>query len=279
MMPDAITEPSNAMRRTTLPLRGTAVELVEMGAGRPIVFLHDDDGVDAALPMLRRLAAFGRVYAPSHPGFGRSGLPPHFRTVDDLAYFHLDLLDRLDLRDVLLVGASFGGWIAAEIAVRNLARISALALCAPVGIRVAADETAADILDVFTQPEAEIERALYTDPVRWRLTAEAVSDEDLHIVARNRESFCLFGWSPLLHNPALRHWLHRIDVPTLVLWGARDGIAAPDYGRAFAGAIPGAKFSVLAGAAHRLCRERPDDVAAEIARFAAASVAARALSS
>jgi pimeloyl-ACP methyl ester carboxylesterase len=267
------------VRRTSIAWRDASVELVDLGGAagsgervapgrRPtILFLHGDDGVDAALPLLVRLAEAGRVIAPSHPGFGRSSLPPHFRSVDDLAYFHLDLLERLDLRDVVLVGASFGGWIAAEIAVRNASRLSALVLCGALGIRIADDETVPDILDLFTAPQSEIDRGMFADPQQWQRGSAGVSDEALYIEARDRESFCLFGWSPLLHNPRLRHWLHRIPVPALVLWGERDGIVSPDYGRAYAAAIPGARFALVPGTAHRCYREKPDLVASHIRDF------------
>ena len=95
------------------------IEAIERGQGRPILFLHPGIGIDAAAPVLAELAKGGRVIAPSHPGFGTSQLPKGMTTVDDVSYFYLDLLEQLDLRDVLVVGVGLGGWIAAEIAVKN----------------------------------------------------------------------------------------------------------------------------------------------------------------
>ena len=65
-----------------------------------------------------------RVIAPHHPGFGGSALPDWFGTVDDLAYLYLDLAAALDLHDAVLAGACFGGWVAAEMAVRNTQRFA-----------------------------------------------------------------------------------------------------------------------------------------------------------
>src|SRR5262249_44598866 len=108
---------------TSIAVNGTTIELVDRGHGRPILFLHPGIGIDPDAPVLAALERGGRVIAPSHPGFGTSQLPKGMNSVDDLSYFYLDLLDQLDLDDVLMVGVGLGGWIAAEIAVKNSARL------------------------------------------------------------------------------------------------------------------------------------------------------------
>ena len=122
----------------TLSVSGVNLELVEGGAGRPLLFLHAGEGLRPNLPWLQLLARHFHVLAPHHPGFGNSALPDWFATVDDLAYLYLDLAEQLDLKDAILVGASFGGWVAAEMAVRNTDRFARLALAAPLGIKVRA---------------------------------------------------------------------------------------------------------------------------------------------
>ncbi|MGH6742672.1 MAG: alpha/beta fold hydrolase, partial [Bradyrhizobium sp.] len=102
---------------TSLVVNGTTIEAVDRGKGRTILFLHPGIGIDPAAPVLARLASGGRVIAPSHPGFSTSQLPKGMTTVDDIAYFYLDMLEQLDLRDILVVGIGLGAWIAAEIAV------------------------------------------------------------------------------------------------------------------------------------------------------------------
>ena len=72
-----------------------------------------------------------------------------------------------------------------------------------------------------------------------------MSDAEMIALARNWDSLCLYAWRPHMYNPQLKHWLHRIAVPTLVLWGASDRIVTPDYGRAYAGLIPGARFEPI----------------------------------
>src|SRR6476660_6360799 len=124
------------VERSGLTVNGIPIEYVERGRGRPLLFLHPGIGLDPDTPFLDRLAERARVIAPLHPGFGGSAIPKNFDTVDDLAYFYLDLMDQLDLRDAALVGVSLGGWIAAEIAVKSTARISRLVLANAVGIKV-----------------------------------------------------------------------------------------------------------------------------------------------
>ena len=253
--------------QTQLELRGSKLGILERGSGRPIVFLHPGDGLDARAAFLDRLAAHGRIIAPSHPGFGTSDLPADFDSVGDLAYFYLDLFDQLKLCDAVLVGASFGGWIACEIAIRSCAHVSQLVLVDTVGARFSANPAEVEIADVFNLTRPEVEKLAYVDPAKVRRDPASLSDEDLLVIARDRESYCQFGWSPYMYNPMLRRWLHRITVPTLVLWGEQDRIVAPDYGRRFAEAIPGASFRAVPGAAHFPHIEQPQAVADAIGAF------------
>jgi pimeloyl-ACP methyl ester carboxylesterase len=257
-----------------IPTRHGDVELFDKGRGAPLLFLHCGEGLTPSLPLLERLARGRRVIAAAHPGFGRSVLPASFGRIDDLAYFYLDLLVALELRDVLLVGASFGGWIAAEIAVRSAERLSRIVLADAVGVRFAADETEVEIVDIYDLPQDELDRRSFVEPARWRPHYDECDDDELMIIARNREALCLYGWSPYMHNPVLRPWLHRIALPTLVLWGEADGIVSPDYGRALAAALPNARFATISGAAHHPHIEQAEHFAALVEAFAAGGAAA-----
>ena len=251
-------------------IAGVRIELIERGGGRPLLFLHPGIGIDPAAPVLDRLAAGARVIAPSHPGFGRSEQPKDMNNVDDLAYFYLDLLEALDLRNVVLVGVSFGGWIAAEIAVKSCERIGQIVLADALGIKVGDRETR-DIADIFAMTEPQLNALAYFDPAVAKRDYPAMAEADLVAIARNREATARYGWSPYMHDPKLKGRLRRIRVPTLVLWGAADQIAAPDYGRAYAAAIPGARFALIERAGHFPHLEAPDDFAALVLAFASES--------
>ena len=248
-------------------IAGVSVELWRQGSGRPIVYLHPGDGLDCALPLLSALARHHQVYAPSHPGFGGTQLPKGFTTVDDLSYFYLDFLQANAISDAVLVGVSFGAWVAAEIAVKCTHRLSGLVLADALGAKFGDRETR-EIADLFATPQYELGSLLYGD--KRKLDFASLPDEMLVRLARNHESLALFGWSPTLHNPKLARRLRRIDVPTLVLWGAEDRVVSPEYGQRFAAAIPNARFEMIDGAGHYPQVEQTDHFIAAVERFTSA---------
>jgi pimeloyl-ACP methyl ester carboxylesterase len=258
----------DAAANASISVNGSKLELMDRGRGRPILFLHPHIGIEPSAPVLAMLAGGGRLVAPSHPGFGRSELPEALTTVDDLAYFYLDAMDELDLEQTLVVGVSFGAWIAAAMAVKSTARMSRLVLANPVGIKVGDRETR-DIADVFAMLEGEFNAKAFADPDKATRDYRAMSEDELRIVARNRESAARFAWSPYMHDPKLRGRLHRIGIPTLVLWGTSDRLIEESYGRAFCAAIPGAKFEPIEGAGHFPHLEKPKLFAEHALAFAA----------
>ena len=100
-------------------ISGVDLEIEERGSGPPLLFLHAGEGLWPDRPWLDLLAKNFRVVAPHHPGWGGSVFPDWLGSVDDLAYLYLDLARQINLKDAVLVGNCFGGWIAAEMAVRN----------------------------------------------------------------------------------------------------------------------------------------------------------------
>src|SRR5262245_35298396 len=259
---------THASEARLLIVHGVQLEIVDRGQGRPILLLHEEDGLNLHVPFLSLLVGHGHVIAPSHPGFGHSPDSALIDTVDDLSYLYLDLLAKLNLRDVLVIGCSLGGWIAAEMAVKSTERIAKLILVAPVGIKVGDRETR-DIPDIFALTPDEVTCLKYHDPTRAAVKVAALSNDELTVIARNREATALYVWEPYFHNPKLRHRLHRITVPTLLVWGAEDRFVAADYyGAAYRDAIPGARLETVAGAGHFPHIEQPETVAERIRAFA-----------
>lgn len=245
---------------------GVTIDVVRGGAGKTLLYLHSVDGADPSLPWFAELARDFHVVAPWHPGFGASEWPREFRTIGDLAFFYLELIRALEIEDAVLVGASFGGWLAAEIAIRSHDAFSHLVLVDPLGIKVGGREDR-DIADVFAISQDELTRLAYHDPSRRTRDYSAMSDEQRLAIARSREAYAYFGWRPYMHDPSLRRWLRRLRLPALVAWGASDGIVSPDYGRAYAAEIPGARFELIEAAGHYPHVEQPERLAALVRDF------------
>ena len=249
-----------------LVVHGIALEVLRRGRGRPILLLHGFDTIDPAAPFLDLLARHAEVVAPSSPGFANSPRPKDFDKVYDLVHLYLAALDALPGDKVTLVGFSFGGWLAAEVAAACSHRLDKLVLVDPLGIKISDRETA-DILDIFNRSPEIVRRAAWHDPDHFAPDYNAMSDAALVTCARNREALCLYAWHPYMYNPQLPRWLGRIRVPTLLVWGASDGVVTPDYGRAYSRLIPGSRFALIEGAGHHPEIEQPAVFADEVVRF------------
>lgn len=264
---------TTACREERLTVEGIAIEVLRGGHGQPTVVLHDYEYLNQWQPYLDILATRYSVIVPSHPGFGKSDLPDDFDTVDDLAHFYLVLLRSMGLNGVNLVGLGFGGWIAAEMAVRCTHRLKSLVLVDAVGIKVS-DRTTRDIVDHFIIGPEEFLKLAWHDPSHGALIMKLpglgqLSEPELVTLLRNRQSAALFGWKPFMHNPKLLRRLAAVDVPTLVVWGESDRIVSPDYGRAYAQCIPGARFELIKEAGHFPYLERPEHFVQAVSTFLA----------
>lgn len=244
---------------TEVDVRGTSIRVRRAGAGEPLLLLRGADASDTWLPFMDRLTADHDVIVPEHPGFGGRPLPAWLDRVADLAMFYLDFIGQLGLSRVHLVGTSLGGWIAADLAHRNTMRLATLTLAAAPGLRV----DGASGLDAFMQSEEQALRAGFHDAAAADAAVArmlAADTEDVRLA--NAIAIARVAWSPRLHDPHLAKWLHRIDVPTLVVWGEQDRILPPAHARAYAEAIPQARLSLIEGCGHWIALERPDDLAA-----------------
>ncbi|WP_230396695.1 alpha/beta fold hydrolase [Streptomyces blattellae] len=236
------------------------VDMTVTGSGPPLLLLHGVEGTAADSEFVSALSADFTVYAPSHPGFGLSPRPNWCDSVDDLAYLYLDWMRAQGLDEVTLVGLQFGGWVAAEIAIRDSSRLSRLVLVDSVGVKVGGREER-DIADVFAMPRTELDERMFATPHGRRGDLRLADPDAVLHIARNEEALAVYGWEPYLHNPRLSRWLARVDTPTTVIWGEQDGIVTPDYGRRLAALIPGAAFETVADAGHCAQIDQPSAVA------------------
>ena len=250
-----------AATRTTHTVEGAQVSVLRGGSGRALLFLHGSDAFTEWQPFMAELARRYDVIVPDHPGFGRSDTPAWLDTIGDLAHFYRAFIEALGLHDVVLAGHALGGWIACELALRDASDLHALVLVDAAGLPLTVDG-----IDTFMRSPDEVRRASYVDVRR----APALDDAARGAMAKNALMTARVAWQPRFYDPQLAKWLHRLRVPTLVVWGAGDAIFPAAQADNFARAIGGARTHVIRDAGHLPHLEQPQAFAAAVDAFAGA---------
>ena len=236
----------------TIDIPNVSIAALRAGDGPRLLFIHDELS-SAWMPFLDRLAERFDVIAPELPGFGCSERPEWADTLDDLAFAIADLADALD--PAAIVGASLGGWLAVEAAIRGAQASALVAIGAP-GIDLRGDPPA----DYFVLRQDERPTLFFDDP-------EWAPDMDEDSAIRNESMTARLVWQPRYVNPALAGRLHRLRTPTLVVWGANDRFLSRAHGEALASGAPDGRLAVVDGAGHFPAREQPEVTAALVAAF------------
>jgi pimeloyl-ACP methyl ester carboxylesterase len=244
----------------TVPVAGVApieVTVAEYGSGQPFLLLHGGAGPQSVTGFAEAFAAAHevRVLVPTHPGFGGTPRPEALNSVAGLAALYNALLDQLGVQDVTVIGNSIGGWIAAEIALLKSPRVSGIVLIDAVGIEVPGHPVA----DFFSLTMDEVFQRSFHNPEPFRVDPATLPPAAQAIAAGNRAAISVYAGAAMT-DPTLAGRLGTLEVPTLVLWGDSDGIVDTEYGRAYAGAIPMARFQLLPRTGHSPQQETPDQV-------------------
>jgi pimeloyl-ACP methyl ester carboxylesterase len=248
-------------KREELSVDGVNTVVYTAGSGEPVVFFHGAgtiDGFDFAAPWADKF----RVILPYHPGFGESGDDPTFTDLHDYVMHYLELFDLLKLDTVRLVGLSLGGYLAAKFASEHGHRVKKLALIAPAGII----DPEHPMLDVIVVPGDQIPGLLTSnfEVIKKRLPEKPDLD---FIAARYRESGTVarFLWEHPI-DPKFMRYLHRIKMPTLIVWGDEDKIIPVQHTETWRKLIPHAEVRIFKGAGHLVHLEKPEALDA-IAKF------------
>ena len=247
---------------------GRRTQLLRGGKGEPLVYLHSAIGETMWLPFHQGLAAEWEVIAPAHPGFAASEGYDEIDGMEDVIFHYLDLFAALGLERFHLVGSSFGGWIAAEFAVRYPERVSRLVLVDSAGLWL--DEAPPPDFFARLQDAPALRRMMLHAPDSFLgdlLFPEDPADERIEAGLRAMQAIARIGWNPFLHNPKLRSRLRRITSPTLLLWGANDAVFPSLYAQAFREAIPGSIIQLIERCGHLPMFEQEAKFVASVTRF------------
>ncbi|MDA4136807.1 MAG: alpha/beta hydrolase [Thaumarchaeota archaeon] len=250
----------------TVKLFSESLELSvdDRGKGRAFLLLHGGAGPASIAGLAGAISKEERAIAPTLPGFAGSSRPDWFRRIDDVALAYLALLERMDVRDVVVVGNSIGGWIASEIALRRSPRISSVILLNAVGIDTGSEDK--KIVNPADVPPEKRAALSFYDPKKSPFAN--LGPEGLVMMAANSKALIAYASQPYMHDPTLRARLSAVDVPVLLLWGASDKVVDVDYGRRFAESIPGSRMEVITEAGHFPQIEKPEEVLRLIRDFA-----------
>jgi pimeloyl-ACP methyl ester carboxylesterase len=258
------TAPTN-VSSSILEVRGGKIRtrVLSAGQGDPLLFLHGAGGLFWD-PFLEALAGRFTVYAPEHVGSGDSVGLEELRDIWELVHYNDDLLDALGISKTNVVGHSFGGMVAAEFAANHRERINKLVLMAPIGLW-RDDAPIADIAGTPPEKMRELVLADPTGPLAGMLTPPADDPEALFQAAMRMASVLHFIWP--IPDKGLDRRIHRIDAPTLLVWGQQDKLVPPVYAQEFASRLQDAEVALIDGAGHLPQLEQPDATRSAVLDF------------
>jgi pimeloyl-ACP methyl ester carboxylesterase len=238
----------------------------EQGKGQPVLLLHGGGGPQTVAPFAELLAERvpAQVITPVHPGFGGTERPDGLRTIAQLAGLYVGLLEQMGLRGVTVVGNSLGGWIAAEIA---LLGSDDLLGCVVLVDAVGAEVPGHPVTDFFALTMPEVFARTYYEPAKFAVDPATLPPAAQQVMMGNRQALAVYAGDTGMMDPDLRPRLAAVTSPALVVWGESDRIADPDYGRAFARAIPGSEFELLGETGHMPQLETPEKLLTAITNF------------
>lgn len=248
----------------TLSLRGGdfSVKYYQEGKGDHLVFLHSAGGLPAFTPELEALSKRFTVTAPLLPGFGSTGVEHLHEDVQKLVFWGWDFIDALKIDRGILMGHSFGGMMAAEMAAAEPSRVKKLALIAPAGLYLKTHP----MLDIFATTPENLAKAAFHDPDSPAAKAFATPPTDQQVLIEmvvGRANGLAMASRFLFPNGdrGLYERLYRVKAPTLLMWGESDGIVPPQHADEFKRLLTGAasvKIQRIAGAGHVMFPEQPD---------------------
>jgi pimeloyl-ACP methyl ester carboxylesterase len=248
-------ELSMAYREDTITVRGRHIRLLRGGSGPSLLYLHDTF-CPTWRPVHDRLARQSEVIFPIHPGCAGSEGFEDIDSMDDLLFHYLDVCETLQLDKPVLLGASLGGWLAAEWAVRYADRLGGVILVDALGLRLP-EAPAVDILRLDAAQTRAVVFAEPTSDLAHELVPEAPSPAALAAILQARQTLARFAWQ-FPDNPKLSRYLYRVRLPTLIIWGQNDGVVPPAHGKGYQDGMANAELVVIPACGHLPHVEQPE---------------------
>ncbi len=242
-------------RDEQVTVRDRLVRLLRAGTGQPLLYLHDTFSYGWTA-VQERLAEHYEVLMPIHPGCaGSSGLED-IDSMDDLVFHYLDVCATLGVERPILLGASLGGWLAVEWAMRYPDMLHSLILVDALGLRLPETPT----VDLLRLDPGQLRSVLFADPtaaVAQALVPDLPAPDTLAATLQARQMLARLAWQ-FPDNPKLGRYLYRVKTPTLILWGAQDAVVPTAYADAYARGISGAEMVMFPRCGHLPQSEQPE---------------------
>lgn len=242
-----------------IEVAGLNLHVLQHGSGDSIVVLHHSTGNPGWLPFHEELAQKASVTVPDLPGYGQSQRPEWAREARDIAILLHQALDSLGLESgVSLVGLGFGGFIAAEMATMNQARLRTLTLIGAAGIQPHQGEILDQMLVDF---EEYMKAGFRSDAGYAEVFGEKADGPTKELWDFSREMTARLSWKPYMFNRRLPHLLKEVRTPTLLIWGSRDVVVPLSAAHRYRDSLPNARLEVIDGAGHLVELEEPARIA------------------
>ncbi len=261
---------TNYLSTSLIPVRNRQfeIELMTGGSGEPILYIHGADGFPAWENYLDGLASSYSVNVPAHPGVSNSTGLDALDNIWDLVLFYEELMNELNIDSVHLIGHSYGGMIAAEIAACFPNKIKSLTLISALGLWIDSDP----ITDFFVLTSDDRKHLLWHDPnsdiaIQRSSVPEDASQRAIINVNRTITLAAVGKFCWPIPDKGLKKRIHRITMPTLLLWGDDDKIVPLSYGELFNSLIPHSTLHVLENCGHIPQLEKPDEFVTSITDF------------
>lgn len=257
----------------TIPIRHCNFEakVKTAGNGPPLLYLHAAGG-PIWDPFVEGLCEQFTVYAPHHPGTGETARDAIY-TVDslwDLVLIYEEILDALNLTSVPVIGTSFGGMMACELAAHRPDRVSKMIVLDPIGLW----RDDAPVAPYMLMPPEKLLATLYkhlnSEPVQQAIK---MPDDPKEVAVITADLVWALGatgkfvWP--IPDKGLKKRLHRVKAPTMIVWGEDDALVSAVYAKEFAARIANSRVEIIKDCGHVPQVERLDVLRPLVANFLA----------